>query len=413
MAHTNDPLASIKQLRAIWAVAEYSSLIEASRQLAISQSSLSRQIGEVEQALQLRLFQRGWNGMEPTAPGTLVIAHVRQIISAIHTATKEIGARSTRPLDLTYHLTWFMLDVIDAVDRAGSASGAAHALGISQPTISRTLSQANIAIGRPVFTRTGTGLAPTPLALQLVALRTVLRGQIGQMLADLAGLGGQVMGRVTVGLLPFSEQNVVVEVFARLNAAHPHIQLQAVTGSYTALTDALRHSEIDIILGPLRGGACADWLVEESLFEEKLTLVIRPGHPLSAGFASAEALRNAAWVVGPHGTPTRRFFEAFFLQQGMTPPSKIVEMVTFPLAERMVQESDAIGLLTYSARQSALLSDRLVILSSSFPDGIREIGTTMIASAYPSVPLALFREALKDRPGLDAGSSLGVNSVQP
>lgn len=388
------PLISIKQLRAIGAVADSASLARATRQLAISQSSLSRQIDDAERAFGRTLFQRGWNGMEPTSAGMVVITHARRMLTRIVQCSEALASDGARIGDLGYHLTWFILDVLDAVREAGSASAAAHSLGISQPTVSRTLAQAGAAIGQPAFLRTATGMTATTSVPILCALREDLHAELAAMTAALASLDGQVTGRVAVGLLPFSEQGIVVEAFAILTRDYPHLQLQAVTGSYTALTQALRRGEIDMMLGPMRGDSAADWLQEQALLEEHLTLLARPGHPLADRPARCADLVAASWVVGPHGTPTRRFFEAFFLERGLAPPSQICEMVTFPLAEDMIRQSDAIGLLTYSRRQREALHDRLRIVTSDFPAAVRQIGISMHRSRPSSTPHDLFRAVL-------------------
>lgn len=391
------PLISIKQLRAIGAVADNASLIRASRQLAISQSSLSRQVDEAERAFGRTLFQRGWNGMEPTSAGMVVITHARRMLTRIAQCAEMLASGGARTGDLGYHLTWFMLDVLDAVREAGSASAAANSLGISQPTVSRTLAQAGAAIGHPAFRRTASGMAATGSVPILSTLRDDLHGELAAMTAALDALDGQVTGRVAVGLLPFSEQGIVVEAFAVLTRDCPHLQLQAVTGSYTALTEALRRGEIDMILGPLRGSDKAEWVDEQPLLDEHLTLLVRPGHPLAGRPARPPDLVGAAWVVGPHGTPTRRVFEAFFLEHGIAPPVQVCEMVTFPLAEDMIRQSDAIGLLTYSDRQRERLQGRLEVLASDFPPAVRQIGISTSRLRPAAMPHDLFRATLARR----------------
>ncbi|KPH66700.1 LysR substrate-binding domain-containing protein [Novosphingobium sp. ST904] len=395
MAHETEPLISIKQLRAIVAVSEHASLVRASEQLAISQSSLSRQIADAEKTLGRKLFQRGWNGMEPTSFGAIMIVHARRMMTRIVQASRDLNALGAHAGDLSYHLNWFVLDVVNAVRRTGSASMAADYLSVSQPTISRTLAQAAAAIGQAPFIRIASGMAPTPCVPILETLRGELREEAGQIMTDLGALADQVTGRVAIGLLPFSEQDVVVEAFSVLIREHPHLRLQAVTGSYTALTDALRRGEIDLMLGPLRGTAAPGALRETPLLEEHLTIIARPGHRLTEGHAELETLIGETWVVGPHGTPTRQFFEAFLLERGMTPPAQICEMVTFPLAEKLVLESDAVGLLTYSSRQKLSLHERLGTVSSDFPEAVRKIGITWPAGHSLSLPQDLFLQVLQ------------------
>jgi hypothetical protein len=68
-----EPLLTIRQVRAVNAVASCASLARASEYLNTSQSSLSRYIAEAERSLGHNLFQRGWTGMEPTSQSEIVM----------------------------------------------------------------------------------------------------------------------------------------------------------------------------------------------------------------------------------------------------------------------------------------------------------------------------------------------------
>ena len=141
-------------------------------------------------------------------------------------------------------------------------------------------------------------------------------------------------------------------------------------------------------------GLSSFYLAELPLLDEHLTIVAHPGHVLTQGPVSLKQLVDHSWIVGPHGTPTRQYFEAVLLEHGMTPPLQICEMVTFPLAERMVLESEAIGLLTYSARELRTLTTRLAVIRSDFPDAKRQIGVISLKRHAPSEPQALFLQKL-------------------
>ncbi|GKX55785.1 LysR family transcriptional regulator [Leminorella grimontii] len=59
------------------------------------------------------------------------------------------------------------LEIVQTVIDAGSVTGAAERLGISQPAVSRTLNQIETRCGRPLFLREGNRLSPTADALTL------------------------------------------------------------------------------------------------------------------------------------------------------------------------------------------------------------------------------------------------------
>jgi len=130
------------------------------------------------------------------------------------------------------------------------------------------------------------------------------------------------------------------------------------------------------------------------LFDEHLTIIARLGHPLAEGRASLEALVGKTWVGGPTAHRLASSVRNSSWRAASPPPAQICEMVTFPLAEKLVMGSDAIGLLTYSSRQKRSLQDRLTIVSSEFPEAVRQIGITLPAGQSLSLPQDLFLQML-------------------
>ena len=206
--------------------------------------------------------------MEPTSQGEVVIAHCRRMVSSIETAQAELRSDGARVRDLTHYLTWEMLGAADAVRTTGSVSAAAEYLGQSQPNLSRALAKLSTAIGRQPFRRTRTGMEAAKDAILLCDLYGTLLLDVMPLPSLLAAMSAEVIGRVAIGLLPFSEQVMVMKAFGVMLRRHRHVRLQAVTGSYAALIDGLRQDQLDFVIGPLRNPPPYDTLEEMRLFRE-------------------------------------------------------------------------------------------------------------------------------------------------
>jgi DNA-binding transcriptional LysR family regulator len=343
-----------------------------------------------------RLFQRGWTGMEPTSHGEIVIAHCRRMMASIDTAQAAFASNGARVADLSQHLTWDVLRAADAVRVTGSVSAAAEYLQTMQPNISRAIGKISAAIGRPPFRRTRTGMEATDDAAILSDLHSRLLTDVTPLSELLDALSGEVTGRVAVGLLPFSEQDVVVKAFGEILRRHRHVRLQAVTGSYDMLIDGLRRGELDFVLGMLRQPPPFDTLQEMHLYDESFAVVVRAGHRLAKCSPTLDDLAQENWIVAPHGTPTRRYFEEWLINEGGTPPVQTCEIVTFFLAEQMIMHSDAIGLLTYSNQKRNTLQKGLRILPIELRDNVREIGLTFRKRQRLTVAQRTFVEFLRN-----------------
>ncbi|WP_277811335.1 LysR family transcriptional regulator [Chromohalobacter canadensis] len=398
MSHdTVSPGLSLREIRAILAVAEQRGFSSAARRLNISQSSLSRTIHRAESVLAIRLFQRGWGGAEPTPEGEIVRQHCTQVMAELLHERDALMAAGLTRLPLPLDLRWRDLACVAAVVHTGKTTTAAKWLRTSQSSVSRTLGAISVRLGSPLFQRSGEGLRAELLAERLVALRDRMCARMQPLQERLGHLAGEVTGRLAVGMTPFCEQERVAQAFGDLLVAYPQLRLSAVTGSYVMLTDALRRGEIDLVVGLLRELGEDDELAELPLAEEAITVLARSDHPCAVRSVSMEELARQTWIVAPAGTPIRAYFERLFLGMGKTPPVQTCEIVTFHLAESMVRESQSLALLLYSPRKVRELPPGLVRVPVTLPDNRRHIGVTYRRDAGLSFTQRQFIDGLAKR----------------
>lgn len=381
-----------RETRVIRALADHRRLSAAAEALHLSQSSLSRALAGAENRLGVVLFQRGWTGAEPTAAGDLVVAQCQRVLSDLDDVSADLGARSR----LAAHVQWHHLTAVDAVVATGSATGAAHLLGLRQPAISQTLGDL-AAFAGPLFQRRSAGLDPLPGARTLAALWQRIVQELGQIPALLIQPETGLTGRVAVGLMPFSGQRSVMAALGDLTRQHPHLRLIGVPGNYSALCEALRRREIDLIVGLLRDPAPFPGFVEEPLCDEDFTLIARADHPVHFRPLTIDALAAQRWIVAPHGTPVRRYFETVFRRLGAVPPAQSYEIWSFADAEQMIADSDSVALLSYSRATLARLRPDLRRVDFPLPDARTAVGLTRLADQPPSPGLAAFARALRAR----------------
>ncbi|WP_305985529.1 LysR family transcriptional regulator [Roseibium sp. MMSF_3544] len=97
-------------------------------------------------------------------------------------------------------MNWDDLKLIDAAARMRSLSGAAKALNLSQPQLSRRLKSFEDRVGARLFDRTPSGLKPTEAGLRLIPLAADMRRNAdaaSRVLPDLSGSALKVV-RVAV-----------------------------------------------------------------------------------------------------------------------------------------------------------------------------------------------------------------------
>ena len=390
------PELELREIAAIDAVARTRSFKIAADCLNTTQPTLSRLIASAEAALGTALFRRGWSGAETTSAGDVAARSCAAMIATIETAERQIFASRKSHPRLHLNLKNAHLAAIAAVTRDGSVTLAAQRIARSQPDLSRMLSEFAKRFDLVLFQRSATGMLPLEPAQALTALAGSLAYQLDRLAEQLHRLEGEILGRVSVGMLPFSGQDLIAVAFARLTNQHPNIQLSCVPGSYNTLIEALRRREIDRIIGILRGPGSPPGLDETHLYDERFAVIARRGHPLLTAGPSPESLAATNWVVAPHGTPVRSHFEAVFAALDLTPPTQTCEMISFSAAEQMLVESASVAMLTYSDRKLRNLRPELQEVRTGFAPVPAPIGITRLEGEREDAALLAFDRILRD-----------------
>ncbi|QRV22611.1 LysR family transcriptional regulator [Marinomonas foliarum] len=368
---------TIKQCRVIREIMKKGTEKDASTSLSLSQSSVSRALSQAEHALEVSIFTRGWSGAEPTSAGELVISSCNSILQAIADTERQLQQNTTTLLKLKTYVEWRHLMIIEAVVRVGSASVAAQILEMTQPAVSKTLKEVENMVQQPLFSRARRGLIPQTAAKQLASLYLRVSPVVQSLQHQLQSLPNELAGRLSVGMLSFSCQDIVPIAFASIFKQHSGIRLQAMQGPYHMLANALRQGEIDCFLGLMRKGPIHSELIELPLLRARYALIARADHPVHSYAKTLSDLVNERWIVARHGTPIRDYFESLFHSIDNKPPIQALEMLTFASSEELVIHSDAIALLFYDDWNINKLNPRLKQIPITLPQPECTIGITL------------------------------------
>lgn len=197
------------------------------------------------------------------------------------------------------------LKALEAVGRLGSLQAAAEELGVTAGAVSQHLIRAEDQLGRPVFTRTPKGLAPTAFGTRLLARLTAGFRTLDEALAIADDDREKAL---TVSVAPVLAAKWLVPRLARFRAAHPDIRIRI--DATTDLVD-LDASDVDLALRVGRG----DWrsVSLRRLMEMRVFPVCAPA--LAAGLQSPDDLRRAPIVLD---SGSRGIWDAWLAPFGMT-----------------------------------------------------------------------------------------------
>lgn len=127
----------------------------------------------------------------------------------------------------------------------GSLLGAARALKASQPTLGRHIAELEAQLGLVLFERTGRGLLPTPMALQLAESARAMDNAANQLARNVSGAEAGVSGTVRITASQPVACYLLPPILAQMRLALPEVQVELVASN--AVSNLLRR-EADIAL---------------------------------------------------------------------------------------------------------------------------------------------------------------------
>lgn len=204
------------------------------------------------------------------------------------------------------------LRVFAAVVDAGTHTRAARALGISQSTVSETLSALERTLGVDLFRKGARGtLALTPPGEVLLGYARRMSELSRELVGALAEASTSVKATLVVSAVESIGAYVLPSRLAALRVRWPAVRVEVLTGSCREIREriAAGESDLGLVLEPESGPAA-----EAVLSRARLLIIGAPTHPLARGVAAAEDLRRCDFYMcdagGNYHQALRQHFEA-------------------------------------------------------------------------------------------------------
>ncbi len=167
---------------------------------------------------------------------------------------------------------------------------AAETLGLSQPAVSHALNRLRDLMKDQLFTRSATGMEPTPLAREIA---TPVREAVGRLLAtlDVDRFDPETSrGRFTVAMNNFAAIVFAAPLAAAVARAAPRVQLVIKPSGTLDLDLLLNRGAIDLAIGSTPGIAATD---RRHLLDDRYVVVMRRDHPAATLPLNLEAFAAA------------------------------------------------------------------------------------------------------------------------
>jgi DNA-binding transcriptional LysR family regulator len=190
-----------------------------------------------------------------------------------------------------------LLPIAFALYDERSVSGAAKALGMSQPAVSMALRKLREQFNDPLFIRTAKGVQPTPRAHAVVKTSRPLVTQLQEdLLYEQHFDAARTTRAFTFALSDVGEIVFLPRLIERLRAAAQHCSIRSVSMPPQQIARGLESGEIDLAVGYFPD------LVQNNFFRQRLfthhfACLMRAGHPRYARRLSLKAFLETEHAV--------------------------------------------------------------------------------------------------------------------
>ena len=260
-----------------------------------------------------------------------------------------------------FALDFAALRTLRLVFAHGSFSRAAETLGVTQSTISYTMSRLREVFSDPLFVRQGAGMVPTDRCNEIVA-------QAGELIDRFETLTAQrqfdpAEASVEIGLsCNFYERVTILPHVTRiLRREAPGIKLKVISSSAQGKQQLLR-SESDLLIGPIRIEDSGYY--RRSLLREEYTCVMDPSNPLARTPLTIERFVKAPQVVVNYGGSFRSRFLVVMEASGHL-PNTVMEVPSPANLPDILVQTDMIA--TVPSRIAQMFGDAVISVPCPFP----------------------------------------------
>lgn len=179
------------------------------------------------------------------------------------------------------------LEVFCALMRAGTVTGAAAMLNISQPALSQILLHTEDQLGFKLFNRVKRRLVPTEQALELYPEAERIFGELAALRRRTADMRRGRTGLVRLAASAPPAMALVPDALAQFRRSHPNVVVRSQIAPMRHIVDMLRDG--DIALGIVMNDKPHQGMDVEKIGESELICLVPEGHPLATreaiGFA--------------------------------------------------------------------------------------------------------------------------------
>lgn len=283
------------------------------------------------------------------------------------------------------------------IARQQSVVKAAAALSVTQPAVSKTIRELEGLLGVALFERRGRGIALTRFGEVFLryagASVTALRQGVDSI-TQARTKGGLT---IKVGALPTVSTRVMPQAVHLFKQDNTGTVVRVVTGENSVLLSQLRTGDLDLVVGRLADPELMTGLSFEHLYSERVSFIVRPGHPLlKAKPLNLAKLAGYTVLLPTEGSIIRPLVDRFLIAHGVASLPDQIETVSMAFGRRYTRMTDAVWLISRGVVAEDLEEGVLAELPVATDATTGPVGLTTRADIPPSLPAVMLMQTIRE-----------------
>jgi len=209
-----------------------------------------------------------------------------------------------------------------AVAEQGSIHGAARALYLTQPAVTKSIRELETEVGVVLLARNTRGIVVTEQGLLLLERARLIVNELQRAEAQMAYVRDGQKGKLAIGVTPLAGMTLLPAAFAAFRAQQPEVAVTFYEHPSAQLVENLRSGALDFAVAAIMDEPEPSFVRSQVLAEFPTVFAVRNGGSLAKAKSLSE-LRDAEWMHFDTTLQHADFVRMLFTQQGIEPPTRI------------------------------------------------------------------------------------------
>lgn len=166
------------------------------------------------------------------------------------------------------------------VERAGSFTGAAQALGIAQSTVTKGIAEIEALVGTDLFLRTGSGACVTDAGRRFVRKAQTLLRDANALMEESSGYRMLSEGHLRIGVSPLASLHFLTSAIDSFCRARPQVQVSFEPCTEAIAVPRMMTGDLDLVIAAESSLTRWEDLRRRRIVELDCAFMVRKDHPL-------------------------------------------------------------------------------------------------------------------------------------